>query len=468
MSNTLKDKFNPVKQFALLRRKWDRVDAVKGGTEAMRDAGQLYLPKLPAETLSNYSHRLACGVLKPIYQRTLKKGVGKALAKGIMVETTPQFTRLIDNADGAGTNLETFARNVLEDAIHYGITYLLVDHPITTANATLADERASGAFPYFVNIKPTQVLDIKTAYIGNRVEVVYFRFEETIVSFDYQTGTNEVTQIKEFVRLMDDDQVVIVYNIYRKKDNGDVYLYDTNSLPTMTFIPLVPVYGNKTHHYMGEPTLMELAEQSISHWGAYANYRNLADFTSIPLLQAKGVNQTEDEDGNIQQFVVSPNSVYTFPENGGLEYVEISGTGLTQLLTGIKDLEVSMFASGLELIIQTDDSVKETATGRLIDAAEANSILKGITHDLEWSLYYAFVTAGVMIGEDVRSTKIEIDASFTVLTNGMFNELIQLFKEGIITATQLMEELKARGYFASEGINSQTEFTQPEAVIATE
>lgn len=464
MSN-LNSKFQSSNTFSRLQQLYKKVDDVKGGKEALTAAGTVYLPRLPAESQANYEHRLDVAVFKPIYPRTIEKAVGKAFIKGMSITTKPEFTRLLDNADGSGTSLETFAKEVLFDAIHYGITYILVDYPVTTPNQTLADERASGAFPYFVNIKPTAVLDIRTKFNGVGVEVVYFRFLESVEEFDSAFNVTEIEQVKEFIKIFDEEgNPSVIYNIYRKDEEQQVYLYETNTLFTMTQIPLIPCYGNKKSQFIGEPTLMELAEQSLSHWVAYANYRNLSDFAAVPLLQVKGLKQAPNEQGEIPEFVVSPNMAYMFETDGGMSYAEISGTGLTQLLEGIKDLEASMFASGLELTSAststgTSPSNAETATGRIIDAAESNSLLKSIVKDLTWSIYWAFVTAGEMIGQDVTDTTVDIDAAYTVMGNSQFAELMELYKNGIVTATELMEELKTKGMFQSEGILTKTEWT---------
>lgn len=444
-------KFATSKQFTYLQSLYRRVDDVYGGTDTMRAGAERYLPKGPAEPLGNYVQRLERAVMKPIYSRTIEKGAGKAFAKGIATVLPPLLEPMIDNADGAGTSLETFSKQLLKDAIHYGITYLLVDYPITTPNATLADERAAGAYPYFVNITPTQVCDLRTAYIASKVEVVYFRFKETIEEFSDTYELTEINQVKEFVR-QDGEIPRVIYNIYRKDKDNNEYLYDTNVMMGLTSIPLVPVYGNKTGHFIGEPTLLELANQSISHWRQYAGYLNIIEATGTPMLQVKGLSNAADESGEITEFVVSPNTAYMMDAQGSLEWTEIGGSAASSLLTALKDLEASMAGSGLDLVApnNTAGPVQETATGRLLDAAEANSILKSIVIDLTWSLYWAFVRAGDMVGVDATSTEVNIDTSYTVVGDSNFGTVMEMYSEGIITAQELLEEAKTRGLFQSE------------------
>lgn len=442
-------KFAPSNQFSGLLDLYQRADHVYSGTEAMREQTTEYLPRGAAEHPSNYADRLNTSVLKPIYKRTIKQGVGKAFAKGMIVDTVPQMERLIDNCDSAGTSLVTFAKGLLDNAINYGITYLMVDYPVTTPNATLADERASGAFPYFVNIKPTQVLDLRVAFVGAFVQCTYFRFLETVVEFNYLTGVEEVIeQVKELYRNPEDGS--INYRITRKDKEGNEEVYDENKLFNMTEIPIVPVYGNKVSSYIGTPTLIDLVEQSITHWQLYSGYLNSIKTSTIPILEVRGWNAPVDDQGKPQQFILSPNTAVQINNpNGGLKWVNSDGNGIESALKAIKDLEDSMALSGLELTVDRAQGT-ETATGRLIDAAEANSILTAIVMDLEWSLYKGFLIAGEMIGVDASATEIDIDATFTVVANTEFNQVMALYTEGLVDAKFVLEEAKTVGIFKNE------------------
>lgn len=444
-------KFVPSNQFSGLLDLYSRADDVYSGTESMRNKTTEYLPRGMAEHASNYAERLSTSVLKPIYKRTIKQGVGKAFAKGMIVNTVSPMERLIDNADGAGTSLITFSKALLDNAINYGITYLMIDYPITTPNATLADERASGAFPYFVNIKPTAVLDLRVAFVGAYVQCTYFRFLETVVEFNYLTGVEEsMEQVKELYRNPEDGS--INYRITRKDEDGNEFVFDENQLFNMTEIPIVPVYGNKVSSYIGTPTLIDLVEMSITHWQLYSGYLNSIKTSTIPILEVRGWNAPVDEQGKPEAFILSPNTAVQITDpQGGLKWVNSDGNGIESALKAIKDLEDSMALSGLELTVNRAQGT-ETATGRLIDAAEANSILTSIVMDLEWSLYKAFIIAAEMIKVDATDTEIDIDASFTVVGNTEFNHVMALYSEGLVDAKYVLEEAKTVGIFKTESI----------------
>lgn len=441
--------FKQSQRFADLHQEYDLVDTLYGGTAAMIQAGELYLPKEPMEGAENYRNRLNNSTLLPKYKRTIKKGVGKAFAKGINIEVPEPLQRLVDNVDGSGTSLETFAKNLLDSAINYGITYLLVDFPETGEIKTLADERASGAYPYFVEIKPTQLLDLKVAYIASRVALTYFRFLEQ--QFEYAVdGVTQmfVEQTKEFIR---HDSGVIEYNIYRKDKDGREYLYYNTILKGFTVIPVVPVYGNKIAPFYGSPTLIDLAYMNVKHWRKQSDLDHNEHYGLVPILGLKGFQETVDANGNVDKFVLSANTAVKLPEGGAIEWTKADADGIKAARESIKHLEAQMDEAGLELTA-AQQLGPETATGRIIDAAEANSILKAISVDLEWSLYEAILIAGSYIGVDATQTTVDLDTTYTVSAMGDFTGMIQLYKIGVLDKEDIINEAKARNLFQSEDV----------------
>ena len=111
-----------------LASKWDLVDTLAGGTDAMRDAGREYLKQNPKEPNEKYRDRLSRATLTNKYMRTIEKGVGKAFARKVNLVLPPALEPMLINVDGQGTSFESFSKNLLKDTINYGITYVLVDY----------------------------------------------------------------------------------------------------------------------------------------------------------------------------------------------------------------------------------------------------------------------------------------------------------------------------------------------------
>lgn len=440
--------FDSNKTFTALASAYNLVDTLTAGTSAMKAAGILYLPREPAEAPQNYQIRLNRSILNPIYSRTVKTAVGKAFIKPMSV-TLPVGTEFLDiNVDGNGSSIERFTKELLTDAINYGITYLMVDYPVTNPNGTLADERSAGALPYWVNIKPTQVCDISTGYINGTIKLTYFRFLEIVDEIDNEGIMSTVEQAKEFIALQDN---TVMYNIYRKDNTDKEYLYDTNILIGVDIIPIIPVYGNKVSNYHGSPVLLDLAQMNVTHWQMYSDYLNIIHSAQVPMLLIKGYQPITNEDGSVEEIIISPNSAIKLADpTGDVKWIEVTGGGISAGKIAIDDLEIKMSLNGLELTIPSYSSNQpETATGRIIDAAIASSMLKGIIIDVQHAIGQAIVLSCAYVGVTPTGLDVNISTDFAVTIE--YQDIVALYQAGLITSTEASQEIKARGIVSTLG-----------------
>lgn len=444
--NKIMNKFTKNPQLTDIASEYEIVDNLVKGTAAMIAAGETYLPKEPKEPLSAYNIRLGNSVLAPFYKRTIAKAVGKALAKGINVVTNDSLAYLIDSVDGSGTSMETFAKQVIHSAINYGITYILTDAPIADQMNTLAD--MADIKPYFVEIKPTNVLDIKTDFVGSQLVLTYFRFMETVIDYKDLKTQVSITQVKEFLI---DESGTVVCNTIRKDAQGKEILASSVEMIGFNRIPITPVYGNKIAPYIGSPLLIDLAYLNLKHYRKQSDADWSEHFSMTPILALSGFQPTVDENGGIQEFVLSANTSVILPNGGDVKWVQGDSSTMQQARESIKALEEQMEKFGIELTVQSQNGT-ETATGRIIDAAEANSVLKSIVIDLEWSLYNAILIAGDILGIDAVDTSVDIDKSFTVANNADITLLKDLFQAGILTLEEVRAELATRKIIMSESI----------------
>ena len=459
--------FKQASQFSDLQSKWDLVDTLMGGTDAMRDAGRQYLKQNPKEPNPKYLDRLSRATLTNKYSRTIEKSIGKAFARKMNIILPIGMEDIQYNIDGQGTSLESFSKNLLKDAINYGITYVLVDYP-SSVGPTLKDQRASNAFPYFVEIKPTQLLDLRVEYINNKLQLTYFRFYEAVTEYgDTLAELTNIEQVREYIRT----DTGVSYNVWQKtKDKAEV-LIDSGNM-SVDMIPIVPIYGKRTQAYMGEPVLMDLAHLNAKHWWKQSDLDWNEHYGLTPILGIKGFsNQQDPETGanTIDDFTVSSSTVVALGDNGDLKWTTADSAGIKAAQDSLDRLLKEMDEAGLELTTRQEGG-SETATGRILDANEANSILKGIVVDLNWQLYQAMLIAGRYVGIDATDADITIDTSYTTTTASNTQDLTllrDLFKDKIITLEEMRLELKSRKLFVSEKVD-ETMDKVPDQLITKE
>ena len=174
---------------------WALATALLGGTRAMRAASTTYLPRFPNEDPEAYRSRLASSVLFPAYKRTVETLTGKPFSKPITVgdDVPPQIVEWLPDVDMEGRNLDAFAADVMEYALAFGLTGILVDYPIKPEGVkTQADEKAIKLRPYFVHVKPDQIIGWQAARVNGEWTIQQLRLMEMVSEPDGEFGSNDV------------------------------------------------------------------------------------------------------------------------------------------------------------------------------------------------------------------------------------------------------------------------------------
>ena len=156
-----------------MRNYWDMTRALLGGTYAMRERGETYLPKYPAEEKADYDIRLKRAVLTNYYEMTVKHLVGKAFSKPLVLkdDVPPQIVTWCEDVDLQGSHINDFAAELFREALGMGFASIFVDYPKGLQGATLAEERAMGARPYMTMINAESILGVRTTGRANEIEL---------------------------------------------------------------------------------------------------------------------------------------------------------------------------------------------------------------------------------------------------------------------------------------------------------
>ena len=425
--------------------KWFTVNTLTGGTEALRDAGELFLPKHPKESHSNYSRRKNASFFVNFYYRTIQQAAGKIFQKDIVVTDAPQpIQDFIDNVDRTGQDLTQFSRKTFEDGVNYGSSYIVVDFPKVDPEATLADLNQQNARPYLVQVPTMDVLDIKYQIINNQSVMTLFRFKQKFIESDDNNFTEKVgTQVKVF--RFEPSIGIVGFEVYRPVDgkDGDWYIHDAGTVSTSK-IPVVPFITKRLEVGIGIPPLFDLGMINIQHWQSSSDQRNILTIARVPMLFAKKLG-TYDQNGARREIEISPNTVIeSDDENGDLRWVEHGGEAIEAGRNDLKDLEQYMSILGLELYM-SERSGNVTATEKAINSAETNSILHSYAVSFRDCLESAFELVCEFYSIEMNFN-IVINTEFSIPFKDFqdFSQLFELFKVGLLTGPELLAEAKRR------------------------
>lgn len=439
----------PSQEWYRLAQLWELPRLLMRGTRGIRAAAghesqSKWLPKEPNEDSASYKARVQRSVLFNGFRKTVKDNTGKVFRAPISIGEDMHATlkEYAENIDNAGRHLNVFARDVFFDAMQTGIAFLLVDMPPALQNedgspVTVAQEQAAKRRPYLCHIKAEDLIGFKSSTVDGVMTLTQARIREDATMPDGEFGEICVEQI----RVLDPGR----WRIYREAKDATGkktwQLYETG-MTSLPYIPLVPVYLNRTGFMTGEPPLEDLADLNIAHWQSSSDQRNILHVARVPILFGAGFQDDKE-------FSIGANSMFRSSDpSAKLQWVEHSGAAIDAGQADLDKLESQMQIQGMQLLKSKGG---QTATGEIRDEAKENSPLAMMATALQDSLEAAFG----MMAEYVGLNK---DAGGSLVVNTDFGAgsgdiaeiqyLTQAMLAGKIDLETYLSELKRRGVLA--------------------
>lgn len=406
-----------------MRPLWNQINALLGGTHAMRDAEVKYLPAHAAESVAVYNERLAAAVLFNITKITLEGWVGRPFSEGLKYsdDFDPKLKELLEDADLKGNNLATFARSWFREGIAKAFSHVLVDMPELGPSSfgdvrTLQDDEDEGVRPYLVHIVPENLIFAHSEIRNGREVVLHFRVREVITERD-GWGERKITQIrsytlKEFEFDDDGEQIppFIQVELYRPvdpKQNGpeDEWKLWSTHFMEIDHIPLITFYASQSGFMFGDPELIDLSDLNIRHWQSNSDQISILTIARFPILALSGGSQEGTE------LEVGPRKwLFCKDAKSKFYYVEHKGEAIESGHKELIDLEEQMKSYGAEFLRKRKGTT--SATERTLDSKEATSPLQDITIRFNDVLNEALNTFVQWMGEDKLKGSVTLNTDF--------------------------------------------------------
>lgn len=428
--------------YSEMSKHWELIDDLLGGTLAMRAAGRRWLPQETKEENKSYENRLKRSTLYGAYKDTIDDLVGRPFSKPVTIHAYDKLGDILqaisDNCDKQGTDITQFAKELFETLLNRGLAHILVDYPnVKTEDGrplTKADEKALNLRPYFVQIKPEQL-------IGWRYEIdetgepklSQIRWKTTRTEPDGLYGEKTVEEIRVMT--------TTGWEVHTKQ--GKKYaLSDSGEHNYPDGIPLVTCYVNKDGFMTAKPPLEGLAWLNLDHWQGHSDQKNLLRFIRFPILFFKGLSKDEIE----EEVIIGPGRKVssTNPDADG-KYLEHTGAAAEAGRQDLLDTEERMTVLGLEPLLSRPGN--QTATGQSIDEAKSQSSIQAWIRSLELALYTAFEIAGkwleIELPEDFKAD-IYNDFGVSIRATADIDALIKMRQAGELDRETFLREVKRR------------------------
>jgi len=430
---------------------WDMMQTLLDGTDAMRAAGEAYLPRHESEGETRYAERLAGNVLFNVTDLTLRTWVGKPFSSAVQYtdDFAPHLKPFIGDIDLQGNNVDVFAREWFANGVSHSLSHVMVDFPRVNffPGRTLKDDANENVRPYCVQIAPENVIFASSERIDGVDTLTHVRIREWDVQrVDWEEVVTERIKVydREWVFPDEETNALTEAQVFVKVTTWD---YDTEKTEwvdrgffymDIDFIPLVTFYSNKTGFMTGKSPLLDLAHLNVRHWQSNSDQIAILTVARFPLLACSGGNSEET------QVVVGPNEfLFVDDPSGKWYYVEHKGAAIEAGDRELTKLEQQMMAYGSEFMKKKPD--RQTASARNLDSSEATSPLQDVVTRFTDSLNRMFwIMSYWMDRVEDHEGKAFVRTDFTDPDSASLQTLYNTWKEGGIGNKEYLHELQRR------------------------
>lgn len=447
---------------------WDKVDAILGGTDAMRLGRATFLPKFPNESDTDYLFRWRNAKFTNVFRDIVENLAAKPFGEeaGVKDDTASgRIKSLLENIDGHGNHIHVFASDVFFSGIAYAIDWVLVDYTRDVpATATIAQERAIGARPYWVHLPAKRILAAYSAMIDGAEQFVHVRIEEDYVERD-GFGEKSVKQ----VRILNREPVMAegreepigwnpaTYQVMREEKDraGQARWVEMASGPvTIGVIPLVPFMTGrrKGSSWQVVPPMQDAADLQVELFQQESGLKYAKELTCFPMLSASGVEPPVDAAGAPQTVPVGPKSVLYAPpgadgQSGEWKFIEPNATSLRFLADDVKETIQQLRELGRQPLTAQQITVIQAS----MNAKKANSAIQAWALSLKDAMENALRFTAMWLGE-------ELEAEFTIGTDldlDLRDEkgpetLLKMRETGDLSQRTLWHEMRRRSILSPE------------------
>lgn len=423
----------------------DLIDALMGGTSAMRDQGQKYLPRFEMECPEDYKKRLACATLYPALSETVKNMTGRVFYRPInRDEVADGLKDDIENIDLQGNDLDVFAASWFSTGLAYGLCHALVDYPKTAGLSSRADgvltvleAKAANLRPYARLVRPHDLIGWIIETQNNVSTLAQVRILEAATVRDGDYGVKYVNR----VRVLEPGK----FWVWEERTDGnqiDWALVD-EGITSLSSIPLVTFYTGRTDLMRAKSPLLELAHLNIKHWQEQSDQDASVRFARIRIVYISGGDSEK-------KLSASAESVLQLPAGATMDVVQGSSESVKVGSDSLAALEDQMREAGAKLLVKSSQATKAVAQAKS-DAIVEQSALGAMAQGLEDAIDQVLQIMAEFRGID-DGGHADVNDDFDALDDQAagVDGLAKLVASEIISEETAFNECKRRGVISNE------------------
>jgi hypothetical protein len=465
----------PHPAYERMQPRWEKCRALMAGTEAMREGGEIYLPRMEAESDAAYAARLNGAALFNAFARTVKACAGLVNQKEPQLgdDMPARLVAMWENVDRSGTHGAVMVSLLTLSGLTDGFAGIFVDYPRAddpSVNLSLAsaavmpgrelstdDETKLGLGPYFVRFRADDVIKAVYQVVSGIRRLILLVLRE---ASDRRVGSFGIETVLRY-RVYRDDGKAVTYELWERMARTQSVPLQITQPVAMTNVKAIPwspfIAGDVVDQNETRPPLNDLADLNIEHFQVKTNIRNLESLALVPTMVRVGA--TPDAEGKYPPIVLGPRTSIEAPAVQGVAtpiyWLSPNVTVLEPSNKSLANIEQQMGAAGLAFL-NPELRRAETAEAKRIDASVQNASLVSLARALQDCIETAFMFAGQYINEPAGSVTINTDFEEVVMDPTMIAQLVAARQSGNLSIETFLALLE-KGRVLDDGFDIEGE-----------
>jgi hypothetical protein len=434
---------------------WDRCADVIEGSDAVKEAGEAYLPKLEGQDERGYGAYKTRALFYNASSRTVDGLTGLVFRKDTRMElplSEKEQTAMLADITQSGVTFESFSKQVVRLLLGIGRAGILVDRAPEVNGQT--------ASPPFMQIyAAVDIINWQTRRSEGKMALsrVVLSEEAEVLSSEDPFLIDHITQFRELFINGEGNYEV---GIWREKKNVDnktsEWIKVEAIIPTLRgtafrFIPFIVLNVTSMSLTTEKSPLIDLIDVNLSHYRSSADLEHARHYTALPTPWVAGFDTgTVLKIGSGTAWVSSDPAAHA----GILEF---QGAGLSECRNALEDKQRMMAVLGARLL-EEQKTVGEAAETIKTRVSGEQSIMRSMAATASEGLTLAFNWMMLWLGLDGTRAKIELNKDFidARLDPTEQQSLMLLWQSGAISQETFYYNLE-RGEITRPGISFEEE-----------
>jgi hypothetical protein len=446
--------------------KWDKLNDCLEGQDAIKAAGEKYLPiprvdDDPEQNRIRYNNYLMRAVWYNATSRTLQGLVGEVYSRDPVMTIPDELSVFKTDIDGAGVNVNQQSKACLSYVLAYGRAGLLIDYPKTDGPITIAQQKSGEIRPTVTLYRGDEVINWRTRKVGAKrllsLVVIHESYEHAPNPFEVSTGHQwRVLQLNDaneyFVQVWRRRERLDTDPLYDGLDTDWFdYIYE-ETVPTdaagqpFKSIPFTFVGVMNNDENPDTPPMYDLACLNIAHYRNSADYEESAFMVGQPTAWFSGLTQSWVDDVFQGRIFLGSRAAIPLPVGAQAGLLQVNANSMPK--EAMDQKERQMVALGAKLVVNND--VQRTLGEAQQEEASESSILATATKNVSIAYTFAIqvasqfvVTGGIAIEKILYDLNTDFPAAR--LTPNDRAQLISEWQSGAITFNEMRDALRRGG-----------------------